>query len=104
MTVGQEQTGTVRQEDTLFHGETLLVVAASYAKDVTSEFVTDRVCWDLLGHFLVEKDTVAFLLIQIDEFLSPSGGVGDVDLHIVLLKLGTRPPTFTDDEPRIREI
>ena len=55
--VGKEKTNTVRKENTLFHGETLLVVPTSDAKDVAGEFIAKGVSLDLLGNFLVVEDT-----------------------------------------------
>jgi len=83
--VGEEKASTVREKNTLFHREPLLVVSAGYTENVASKFVTNRVSRDFLGHLLVEEDTVAFFVIEVDEFLSASGGVGNVNLHFLLM-------------------
>ena len=57
MTVGEEETDTVGEEDTLLHGETLLVVAASNAEDVALPLIAEGVAGDLLGDPLVVEDT-----------------------------------------------
>lgn len=44
------------EKDTLLHRETLLVVSTSDTEDVTLPFVTQRVTWNFLGHFLVVED------------------------------------------------
>ena len=56
MAVGEEETDTVRDEDALFHGETLLVVPAGDAEDVAFEFVAESVARDFLGDFLFVED------------------------------------------------
>ena len=57
MTVGEEETDTVGEEDTLLHGETLLVVSTSDTEDVTLPFVTERVSGDFLCDPLLVEDT-----------------------------------------------
>jgi len=79
--VGEEEFDTGREENALFHGETLLVIAACNPEDVTFPFVTQSVARDLLGYFLFVEDSVSLLIINVDEFLCPSCGVRDVDLH-----------------------
>jgi len=81
MAIGEEELDTVGEEDTLFHGESLLVIATSNTEDVAFPFVTKGVGRNLLGDFLFVEDTVSLLIINIDEFLFPCSGVGDVELH-----------------------
>jgi len=81
MTLAEEETDTVGEEDTLLHREALLVVATSDAEDVALEFVAKGVGGDFLTHPLVVEDTVAALIFNVDEFLLPSGRVGDIELH-----------------------
>jgi hypothetical protein len=57
VTLGEQETGTSGTEDTLLHGETLLVVSTSDLKDVTLELITESVSLDLSGHTLVVEDT-----------------------------------------------
>ena len=57
MAVTQQQLDTVREEDTLLHWETLLVVSAGDAEKVALPFVAERVSWNFLCDFLVVKDT-----------------------------------------------
>lgn len=48
--VGEEKTDTAGVQDTLLHGETLLVVSSGDAEDVALELVTDRVTRNLGAH------------------------------------------------------
>ena len=50
--VGEEESDTGRVHDTLLHGETLLVVAASDLDDVALPLVTQAVGGDLSAHLL----------------------------------------------------
>ena len=53
--IGEEKADTIGKQDTLFHGEPLLVVSAGDAKDVALPLVSQCVSLDFLCHFLVEK-------------------------------------------------
>ncbi len=75
MTVGQQQTDTVGQEDTLLHRETLLVVSSSNPEDISLELVRDVVTGDFLRDFFVHKITDAAVIIDVDEFLGAGGRV-----------------------------
>ena len=57
MAVSKEEADTVGEEDALFHGETLLVVTAGDAEDVSFPFVTEGVTGDFLSNFFVEEDS-----------------------------------------------
>jgi len=81
VTVREEEAHTVWEKDTLFHGETLLIVSTRDAENVAFPFVADRVARDFLGDFLVVEDTETLLVIEIDELLGPGCGVGNVQLH-----------------------
>jgi hypothetical protein len=63
VTLGQQEADTGRKEDTLLHGETLLVVTSGDAEDVTLELVTERVDGDLSGDALVVKDATKFCVV-----------------------------------------
>ena len=67
--VRKEETDTVRKEDTLLHGETLLVVASGDAENVSFEFITEGVAGNLLRHLLVVEDTESTLIVDINSFL-----------------------------------
>ena len=68
--------------NTLFHGETLLVVAACDAEDVAGEFVAHAVAGDFGAHATFHEDAEFALIFDFDEFLGAVGGVGDVKLHL----------------------
>ena len=53
VTLAEKQAHTRGQEDTLLHGETLLIVTTTNAEDVALPLVTKRVDFDILGHALV---------------------------------------------------
>jgi hypothetical protein len=78
--VGQEQTGTAGEHDTLLHGETLLVVASGDAEDVALELIAKGVGRDLGAHALLHEDGELALILNIDELLAAVGRVGDVQL------------------------
>lgn len=65
-------------EDTLLHGESLLVIAASDAQDVALPLITQGVCLHLLAHPLLIEDANLFLIIKFKELLTPRGGEGNV--------------------------
>lgn len=69
------------QQDSLLHGETLLVVTASNLKDVTLEFLTQSVSLDFLGDALVVEDAQFTLVGDFNEFLTTSGRIGNVNLE-----------------------
>ena len=60
VSIGEEEPNTVGKQNTLFHGEPLLVVPARDADDVALEFIAYRVSLDFLGDFLVEKDAAGW--------------------------------------------
>lgn len=74
-TLGEEQLDTVGQQNTLLHGETLLVVSTSDLEDVALELVTDGVAGDLLAHTLLVENTNAAFIVDLDQLLGAVGGV-----------------------------
>jgi len=79
--VGEKELDSVGEEDTLFHGESLFIVTACDAEDIALPFVAERVSGNLLGDFLIIENAVSLLIINVNELLFPSSGVGDVELH-----------------------
>jgi endonuclease YncB( thermonuclease family) len=57
VTLGQQEADTVGEEDTLLHGETLLVVTSGDAENVALELVAEGVARDLSRDALVVEDT-----------------------------------------------
>jgi len=80
--VGEEETGTGGEENTLLHGETLLVVTTGNLEEVTLELITERVTSDFGAHALLHEGTELALIVDLDNFLRPIGRVGDVELHL----------------------
>ena len=62
MAVRKEKADTEWDQDTLFHRETLFVVATGNAEDVTLPLVTDWVGGDFLGDPLVIEDAAGSLI------------------------------------------
>jgi len=54
------------EEDALLHRESLLVIAASDAEDISFPFVTKRVCWNFLRNLLVVEDATRGTQVRID--------------------------------------
>jgi hypothetical protein len=91
--VGEEEADSRWVHDALFHGETLLVVAAGDFENVTFEFVADTVAWDFSSHApvidvsiycqvevdimrigaLVHENAETSLIIDLDELLTAIG-------------------------------
>jgi hypothetical protein len=78
--IREEKPDTAGVQDTLLHGETLLVVAASDAEDVALELITHGVTGDLSAHALLEEDMELTLILDIEELLAAVGREGDVQL------------------------
>jgi len=88
VSVGEEESDTVRKEDTLLHWETLLVVSTRDPNDISLPFVTEGIGRDLCTHTLVIEDTGFSLIVDIKQFLGACGRVGDVELHVGATKEG----------------
>jgi len=85
--VGEEEADSRWVHDALFHGETLLVVAAGDFENVTFEFVADTVARDFSSHALVHENAETSLIIDLDELLTAIGRVRDIELHCAQMKL-----------------
>jgi len=57
--LAEEELDTLGSEDTLLHGETLLVVATGDLEDVALELLADAVTSNLVGDALVHEDGAA---------------------------------------------
>ena len=57
VSVGEEETDTMREKNTLFHGKTLLVVSTCNADDIALPFVSQGIGWNFGTHTLVIEDT-----------------------------------------------
>ena len=83
VTLTEKQAHTRGQEDTLLHGETLLVVATTNAKDVALPFITKRVDLNILRHTLVVEAAHETLIQELEGLLRARGRVGNVELHLL---------------------
>ena len=81
MSFAQQQSNARRVHDTLFHGESLLVVTARDLEDVAFEFGADAVAGYFLPHAAVHKDAEFALIFDFDGFLGTVGGIGNVEFH-----------------------
>merc|ERR1719367_1922721 len=77
----QEQPDPAVGQDTLLHGETLLVVASSDAENISLELVPKGVGLNLLAHPLLVEGTHLQLIGNFNELLASRGRVRQVDLH-----------------------
>ena len=71
----------MRQQDTLFHRETLLVISTHNLDNITLEFITKSISLDFLRHAFVVKDSELSLVIDFHHFLSTSNWVSQVELQ-----------------------
>lgn len=83
--VGQEQTNTGGVQNSLLHGESLLVVTSGNLEDVSLELITKRVSLDLLAHALVVENAETVLVVNLDELLGSVGRIGNVELHLATM-------------------
>ncbi len=79
--VREEESDTGRVHDTLLHWEALLVVSTGDSEDVALEFVANGIAGNFLTHAAVHEDAELALIFNLDQFLCPIVGVGDVELH-----------------------
>ena len=61
-------------QDTLLHGETLLIVPATDSDHITLPFFTQRVSSNFCGHTLLVEGTKFSFIIHFNELLAASGG------------------------------
>jgi len=73
--LSEENAGSSVNEDTLLHGETLLVVSSSDSEDVALVGVSEELSVDFLAHSLVEERTDEFLFVDFDFLVSAGEGV-----------------------------
>ena len=65
VTVGEEEADTVVGEDTLLHGETLLVVSSSNTENVTLPLIAELVSGNFLGDSLIQEHVESgFIIIR----------------------------------------
>ena len=69
VSVSEEKTNTVVHENTLLHGETLLVVSSRDTENVSLELVSENISVNLVGDTLVVESAELDLIIDLDELL-----------------------------------
>jgi len=81
--VGEEKSNTCGMHNTLLHGKSLLVVAASDLENVALEFIAHRVAGNLGAHPLVNENAELSIIFHVNELLAAIGREGDIKLHRV---------------------
>lgn len=82
VTLGEEEADTVGEEDTLLHGETLLVVTTADAEDVTLPLLAEGVDLNVLRHALLVEASDKSLILDVERLLGTRGRVSNVELHL----------------------
>jgi len=85
----QQQSLSLRSQNTLFHRETLLVFTTSQSDDIAFPFVTKGVERNFVGDSLFEDVFVSVFVVDFDTFLLAGGRVGDVKFHVFCSYLRT---------------
>ena len=68
-------------QDTLLHGETLLIIPATYSDHITLPFSTQSISSNFCGHTLLVEGTKFSFMVHFNELLAASGQERDVQLH-----------------------
>jgi hypothetical protein len=68
-------------EDSLFHGESVLVESSVDSEDISFELLSKSIGLNFLTHPSFEEDSAAIVIIDIERFGGSVGGVGDTELH-----------------------
>ena len=76
----EKEADTGGVENTLLHGETLLVVTTGDLENVALELIANGVALDFLAHALLVKNADAVLVVDFKELLSAVGRVRNVQL------------------------
>ena len=81
MPLTQQQANSAVGQDTLLHGETLLIVPATDSGHITLPFFTHSISSNFCGHTLLVEGTKFSFIIHFNELLAASGQERDVQLH-----------------------
>jgi len=65
-----KESNSTLDEDTLLHGETVLIVTAGNFEDVSLEFITKSVTFDFLAHSFTVEDGKLLVIIDADSLLA----------------------------------
>jgi len=82
VTVSQEETGSLGEENTLLHWETLLVVTTGDAENVTLPLGTQGLSGNVVSHLLLDEWTPCSLGLDLESLLLSSDWVCYVELHL----------------------
>jgi len=100
VTIGtvQKQAHTVVRQNSLLHGETLLVESSSDTEDISLVLISQEITRHLLTDALIVEGTVLLLVIDFVHLGGSSGGVGNVDLHkVAQTAITCKERTFRSD-------
>ena len=81
VTLAEQKANSLGCQDTLFHGETLLVVSSGDSESVALELISEGISFNILTHPFFVEDSGPTLVIDLDTLLLTGGWVGDVELH-----------------------
>ena len=68
-------------QDTLLHGETLLIIPATDSDHITLPFFTQSISSNFCGHKLLVEGMKFSFIVHFNELLAASGQERDVQLH-----------------------
>ena len=77
----EEESDSVSREDSLLHGETVLVEAAVDSEDIALELLSKSIGFNFLAHTFLEKDSAFVVIIDFERLGCAVSGVGDTELH-----------------------
>ena len=75
-----QKTNSSIGQDTLTHGEALLVVSTGDAENESLELISQDATVNFLGHAALVQVLETFLIIDFDDFLHSSAGASNIDL------------------------
>ncbi len=83
LVLAEEEEFTLGKEDSLLHGETVLIVTSLDLEGVVGVLVTEDLSRNLVGDVLVIEDARTSLVLNLESLLTTSGGIGNVDLKLL---------------------
>jgi len=78
VTLTHENSGSSVDENTLLHGEPILIVSTSNLENVTLEFVAELISRDFSSHSLTEETEKFLIVIDNDGLLLTCGRISNV--------------------------
>lgn len=80
--LAEEEAHTVIYQNSLHHRESLFVIPAGNAEDVSFEFVANRISGDFRAHALLEEGQQPLLIVDFDGLLETRLGIRQVKFHL----------------------